>query len=84
MANMRDFDLELLIRETEEEGLLQAPKRMKEEIIKKSQSIPAKAACQMTKASARVELMIYSLKTDLSPNLADCNRAGYRVGTGAF
>lgn len=63
MANMRDFDLELLIRETEEEGLLQAPKRMKEEIIKKSQSIPAKAACQMTKASARVELMIYSLKT---------------------
>ena len=42
MANMRDFDLELLIRETEEEGLLQAPKRMKEEIIKKSQSIPAR------------------------------------------
>ncbi|MDE7206658.1 MAG: hypothetical protein K2N90_05795 [Lachnospiraceae bacterium] len=63
MKSMMDFDLELLIRETEEEGLLQAPKRMKEEIIKKSQSMPAKAACQVTKASARVELMIYSLKT---------------------
>lgn len=63
MGNMTDFELERLIRETEEEGLLQAPKRMKDEILKKSQSVPAKAACQVTKASVRVELMIYSLKT---------------------
>lgn len=63
MENMTDFELERLIRETEEEGLLQAPTRMKDEILKKSQSVPAKAACQVTKASVRVELMIYSLKT---------------------
>lgn len=63
MEKMTDFELECLIRETEEEGLLQAPKRMKDEILKKSQSVPAKAACQVTKASVRAELMIYSLKT---------------------
>lgn len=63
MGNMTDFELERLIRETEEEGLLQAPSRMKDEILMKSQSVPAKAACQVTKASVRVELMIYSLKT---------------------
>lgn len=63
MGNMTDFELERLIRETEEEGLLQAPKRMKDEIMKKSRSVPVKAAYQVTKASVRVELMIYSLKT---------------------
>jgi len=63
MENMTDFELELFIRKTEEEGLLQAPERMKDEIMKKSQGVQTKAVRQVTKAAVRAELMIYGLKT---------------------
>ena len=63
MEKMNDFELELFIKEIEETGILQAPGRMKDEIMEKSRSMPTRAVRQVTKASVKVELMIYGLKT---------------------
>ena len=63
MEKMTDFELELFMKETEEARLLQAPGRMKAEIMAKSQSMSTRAVRQVTRASVKVELMIYGLKT---------------------
>lgn len=63
MRQMTDYELACLIAETEKEGLLHAPDRMKSEIMEKSGRIQARAARQMTKASVRMELLLYGLKT---------------------
>lgn len=63
MRQMTDYELACLIAETENEGLLHAPDRMKSEIMEKSGRIQARAARQVTKASVRMELLLYGLKT---------------------
>lgn len=63
MSQMSDYELECLIAETEKEGLLQAPGRMKSEIMEKSNTIQTQAARQVTKASVRIELLLYGLRT---------------------
>ena len=70
MEKMTDFELELLIKETEAAGFLQAPRRMKDEIMEKSRSMPTRAARQVTRASVKVELMIYGLKTAVAVAVA--------------
>lgn len=63
MRQLTDDELARLIAETEDTGLLQAPKRMKAEILEKSRQAPVQAARQLTRASVRVELLFYGLKT---------------------
>ncbi len=63
MRQMTDYELACLIAETEAEGLLRAPDRMKSEIMEKSGRIQTRAVRQMTKASVRMELLLYGLKT---------------------
>ncbi len=63
MRQVTDYELECLIAETEQAGLLQAPGRMKGEIMEKSKTIQTQAARQVTRASVRMELLLYGLKT---------------------
>jgi len=63
VKQMTDYELACLIAETQKAGLLQAPRRMKSEILEKSGRMQARAARQMTKATVRVELLLYGLKT---------------------
>ncbi len=63
MRQMTDYELACLIAETEKEGLIQAPCRMKSEIMEKSRRIQTRAQKQVTKASVRMELLLYGLKT---------------------
>lgn len=63
MRQVTDYELERLIAETEQAGLLQAPGRMKGEIMEKSKTIQTQAARQVTRASVRMELLLYGLKT---------------------
>lgn len=63
MRQVTDYELECLIAETEQVGLLQAPGRMKGEIMEKSKTIQTQAARQVTRASVRMELLLYGLKT---------------------
>ena len=63
MRQMTDYELECLIAETQAEGLLQAPGRMKSEIMEKSGRIQTRAVRQMTRTSVRLELLLYGVKT---------------------
>ena len=60
---MTDYELELLINEVESAEMLEAPKRLKSEVLTKSRSIQTQTAKQVTKASVRVELFLYGLRT---------------------
>ena len=62
-TQMTDYELELLINEVEGTQMLEAPKRLKDEVLMKSRSIQTQTARQVTKASVRVELFLYGLKT---------------------
>ncbi|NDO51068.1 hypothetical protein FMM75_17205 [Lachnospiraceae bacterium MD335] len=63
MRQMTDYEMECLIAETQAEGLLQAPGRMKSEIMEKSGRIQTRAVRQMTRTSVRLELLLYGVKT---------------------
>lgn len=60
-TQMTDYELELLINEVEGTQMLEAPKRLKDEVLMKSRSIQTQTARQVTKASVRVELFLYGL-----------------------
>ena len=60
---MTDYELELLINEVESAEMLEAPKRLKDEVLMKSRSIQTQTAKKVTKASVRVELFLYGLRT---------------------
>ena len=65
-----DYELELLINEVESAEMLEAPKRLKSEVLTKSRSIQTQTAKQVTKASVRVELFLYGLKTAVAVAVA--------------
>lgn len=67
---MTDYELELLINEVESAEMLEAPKRLKSEVLVKSHSIQMQTAKQVTKASVRVELFLYGLKTAVAVAVA--------------
>ena len=69
-TQMTDYELELLINEVEGTQLLEAPKRLKDEVLMKSRSIQTQTARQVTKASVRVELFLYGLKTAVAVAIA--------------
>lgn len=69
-TQMTDYELELLINEVEGTQMLEAPKRLKDEVLMKSRSIQTLTARQVTKASVRVELFLYGLKTAVAVAIA--------------
>lgn len=69
-TQMTDYELELLINEVEGTQMLEAPKRLKDEVLMKSHSIQTQTARQVTKASVRVELFLYGLKTAVAVAIA--------------
>ena len=69
-TQMTDYELELLINEVEGTQMLEAPKRLKDEVLMKSRSIQTQTARQVTKASVRVELVLYGLKTAVAVAIA--------------
>lgn len=69
-TQMTDYELELLINEVEGTQMLEAPKRLKNEVLMKSRSIQTQTARQVTKASVRVELFLYGLKTAVAVAIA--------------
>lgn len=69
-TQMTDYELELLINEVEGTQMLEAPKRLKDEVLMKSRSIQTQIARQVTKASVRVELFLYGLKTAVAVAIA--------------
>ena len=69
-TQMKDYELELLINEVEGTQMLEAPKRLKDEVLMKSRSIQTQTARQVTKASVRVELFLYGLKTAVAVAIA--------------
>ena len=69
-TQMTDYELELLINEVESAAMLEAPKRLKSEVLTKSRSIQTQTAKQVTKASVRVELFLYGLKTAVAVAVA--------------
>lgn len=69
-TQMTDYELELLINEVESAEMLEAPKRLKDEVLMKSRSIQTQTARQVTKASVRVELFLYGLKTAVAVAIA--------------
>lgn len=69
-TQMTDYELELLINEVEGTQMLKAPKRLKDEVLMKSRSIQTQTARQVTKASVRVELFLYGLKTAVAVAIA--------------
>lgn len=69
-TQMTDYELELLINEVESAEMLEAPKRLKSEVLAKSRSIQTQTAKQVTKASVRVELLLYGLKTAVAVAVA--------------
>lgn len=69
-TQMTDYELELLINEVEGTQMLEAPKRLKSEVMAKSHSIQTQTARQVTKASVRVELFLYGLKTAVAVAIA--------------
>ena len=69
-TQMTDYELEPLINEVEGTQMLEAPKRLKDEVLMKSRSIQTQTARQVTKASVRVELFLYGLKTAVAVAIA--------------
>lgn len=69
-TQMTDYELELLINEVQGTQMLEAPKRLKDEVLMKSRSIQTQTARQVTKASVRVELFLYGLKTAVAVAIA--------------
>ncbi|MFR5193116.1 MAG: hypothetical protein ACLTFZ_11115 [Lachnospiraceae bacterium] len=69
-TQMTDYELELLINEVEGTQMLEAPKRLKDEVLMKSRSIQTQTAKKVTKASVRVELFLYGLKTAVAVAIA--------------
>lgn len=69
-TQMTDYELELLINEVEGTQMLETPKRLKDEVLMKSRSIQTQTARQVTKASVRVELFLYGLKTAVAVAIA--------------
>ena len=69
-TQMTDYELELLINEVESAEMLEAPKRLKSEVLAKSHSIQTQTAKKVTKASVRVELFLYGLKTAVAVTVA--------------
>lgn len=69
-TQMTDYELELLINEVEGTQMLEAPKRLKDEVLMKSRSIQTQTARQVTKTSVRVELFLYGLKTAVAVAIA--------------
>ena len=69
-TQMTDYELELLFNEVEGTQMLEAPKRLKDEVLMKSRSIQTQTARQVTKASVRVELFLYGLKTAVAVAIA--------------
>ena len=69
-TQMTDYELELLINEVEGTQMLEVPKRLKDEVLMKSRSIQTQTARQVTKASVRVELFLYGLKTAVAVAIA--------------
>ena len=57
-TQMTDYELELLINEVEGTQMLEAPKRLKDEVLMKSRSIQTQTARQVTKASVAVAIAI--------------------------
>lgn len=69
-TQMTDYELELLINEVESAEMLEAPKRLKSEVLAKSHSIQTQTAKKVTKASVRVELFLYGLRTAVAVAVA--------------
>ena len=69
-TQMTDYELELLLNQVEGTQMLEAPKRLKDEVLMKSRSIQTQTARQVTKASVRVELFLYGLKTAVAVAIA--------------
>lgn len=69
-TQMTDYELELLINEVESAEMLEAPKRLKSEVLEKSRSIQTQTVKQATKASVQVELFLYGLKTAVAVAIA--------------
>ena len=80
-TQMTDYELELLINEVEGTQMLEAPKRLKDEVLMKSRSIQTQTARQVTKASVRVELFLYGLKTAVAVAIAILLFGGVNQGT---
>ena len=62
MEIMNDYELMLLISQVEEQGMLKAPKRLKENILDESRSLEMKVSVQAKQISAKAQLWMYSLK----------------------
>ena len=68
MDKLTDYELELLIQQVEEHEMLNAPARLKDEILEKSQHIQSTQIKplpqrRITRTAARAELIAYSFKT---------------------
>ena len=57
-TQMTDYELELLINEVEGTQMLEAPKRLKDEVLMKSRSIQTQTARQVTKASVKTAVAV--------------------------
>lgn len=61
-GELTDVQLERLIREVEEAGLLQAPVRLKENVMRESGTLAVRTEKAVRKHTARMQLFFYSLK----------------------
>lgn len=62
MEIMSDYELQLLISQVEEQGMLRAPKRLKENILEESHSLEMRVSVQAKQISAKAQLWMYGLK----------------------
>lgn len=61
---------ERLIRQAEEEGLISAPVHMKQEILKRSQSLDYQISVQARQISKRMQFLLYSMKVGAAVAMA--------------
>lgn len=59
---MSEEELQELIAQVEDDGLIQAPRHMKQEILKRSQRVEHQLARETRQVSKNMQLLFYSLK----------------------
>lgn len=59
---LTDADLARLIQSVEEDGLIKAPNRFKENVLKESKKVSVQMAQKTTQLSTRLQLILYGLK----------------------
>ena len=70
LENITDYDLLLLIQDVEQNGMIKAPDRLKENIMSESKKINNQVVRQANNASAKLELWLYGLKTAVAVTVA--------------